>query len=214
MYTLIGSPKSRGFRVMWMLEEAGQDYEVVAAAAGSEEARNYNPSGKIPALVVDDKVIIDSMAICQFIADRHKRVHLRGRHHRARPAGQLAAFRVSTSWTRPAGGPPSTRFVLPEEYRSADATQGLRVRLLARPGLAGRAPWRQRLCHGRQVHRARPADRALLSAGPSACTSGTVPEGPLTAYMNRVRATARLPEGLGGARGVLSRTGFIAKTDD
>jgi glutathione S-transferase len=76
MYTLIGSPKSRGFRVMWMLEEAGQDYEVVAAAAGSEEARNYNPSGKIPALVVDDKVIIDSVAICQFIADRHKRVHL------------------------------------------------------------------------------------------------------------------------------------------
>jgi hypothetical protein len=107
MYTLIGSPKSRGFRVMWMLEEAGQDYEVVAAAAGSEEARNYNPSGKIPALVVDDKVIIDSVAICQFIADRHKVcTYEAGTIERAgRTAGCILR---STSLIQPAGGRPST----------------------------------------------------------------------------------------------------------
>jgi glutathione S-transferase len=185
MYTLIGSPKSRGFRVMWMLEEAGQEYEIVAAAAGSEEARNYNPSGKIPALVVDDKVIIDSMAICQFIADRHKVcTYEAGTIERARQDSWLH-FALdeldSACWWAA-----KHTFVLPEEYRSADATQGLRVRLFARHGLAGRAPWRQRLCDGRQVHRAGPADRALFGWA-IGMHKWQVPEGPLTAYMNRVR---------------------------
>ena len=71
MYTLVGTPKSRAFRVMWMMEEAGQKYEIVPAAARSAEALKYNPSGKVPALVVDGEVIIDSIAICQFLADRH-----------------------------------------------------------------------------------------------------------------------------------------------
>jgi glutathione S-transferase len=212
MYTLIGSPKSRGFRVMWMLEEAGQEYEIIAAAAGSEEARNYNPSGKIPALVVDDKVIIDSMAICQFIADRHKVcTYEAGTIERARQDSWLH-FALdeldSTCWWAA-----KHSFVLPEEYRSADATQGLRVRLLPRHGLAGRAPWRQRLCHGRQVHRARPADRALFRLGHRHAQVDGAGR-PADSLHEPCARAARLPESLGGARGVLSRTGFIAKTDD
>lgn len=71
MYRLIGSPKTRAFRVLWMLEELGAEYEIVAAMPQSEDIRNHNPGGKVPALVVDNQVIIDSAAIIQFLADRH-----------------------------------------------------------------------------------------------------------------------------------------------
>ena len=32
MYTLVGATKSRAFRVMWMLEELGQDYTQIGRA--------------------------------------------------------------------------------------------------------------------------------------------------------------------------------------
>ena len=60
MYTVIGSVKSRAFRVMWMLEELGQSYDLISVGPGSEEARKYNPSGKIPALVDGEDVLTDS----------------------------------------------------------------------------------------------------------------------------------------------------------
>ncbi len=70
-YKLIGSPKTRAFRVLWMLEELGVDYEVEPADPRSEAILAANPSGKVPALAVKDRIIIDSTAICQFLADRH-----------------------------------------------------------------------------------------------------------------------------------------------
>ncbi|MEP1201421.1 glutathione S-transferase family protein [Tateyamaria sp.] len=71
MYRVIGTVKSRAFRVMWMLEELGQPYEVVAAGPRSDEARQYNPLGKIPALVDGDEVMTDSVAIMTYLADKH-----------------------------------------------------------------------------------------------------------------------------------------------
>ena len=75
MYTLIGSPKTRAFRVIWCLEELGleqgKDYEIVPVMPGGDDIKNVNPSGKVPALKVGDDIIIDSVAICQFLADRH-----------------------------------------------------------------------------------------------------------------------------------------------
>jgi len=71
MYTVIGSVKSRAFRVMWMLEKLGQPYEVNPASPRSEEARKFNPSGKIPALLDGDDVLTDSVAIMQYLADKH-----------------------------------------------------------------------------------------------------------------------------------------------
>jgi len=74
MYTLIGSPATRAFRVIWCLEELGleqgKDYEIVPAMPGGDDIKNVNPSGKVPALVVGDDVIIDSGAISQFLADK------------------------------------------------------------------------------------------------------------------------------------------------
>ena len=71
MYTVIGGTKSRAFRVMWMLEELAQPYALNPAAPRSDEARKYNPSGKVPALVDGDEVLTDSIAIMTYLADKH-----------------------------------------------------------------------------------------------------------------------------------------------
>ncbi len=71
MYKLIGSPKTRAIRVVWMLEELGLDYEIDPVAPRSDAACAVNPSGKVPVLQVDDEMIIDSVAICQYLADKH-----------------------------------------------------------------------------------------------------------------------------------------------
>ena len=71
MYRVVGTVKSRAFRVMWMLEELGQDYELVTASPRSETASAYNPLGKIPALVDGNEVLTDSVAIMTYLADKH-----------------------------------------------------------------------------------------------------------------------------------------------
>ncbi|HIF76749.1 MAG TPA: glutathione S-transferase family protein, partial [Sulfitobacter sp.] len=52
-------------------EELGQPYDLIPAAPRSDEAREYNPSGKIPALVDGDEVLTDSLAIMTYLADKH-----------------------------------------------------------------------------------------------------------------------------------------------
>ena len=71
MYKVIGHPRSRTMRVLWMLEELGQPYEILSIRPGSSEAMAHNPSGKVPAPIVEGHTIIDSVAIMQFLADRH-----------------------------------------------------------------------------------------------------------------------------------------------
>ncbi len=71
MYTVVGTAKSRAFRVMWMLEELGQSYDIIPAGPRTDEAKKYNPSGKVPALIDGDDVLTDSVAIMQYLADKH-----------------------------------------------------------------------------------------------------------------------------------------------
>ena len=71
MYTVYGSARSRALRVMWMLEELGESYEHVPCAPQSPDIRAVNPEGKIPALVVDGEALTDSVALVQYLADRH-----------------------------------------------------------------------------------------------------------------------------------------------
>lgn len=68
---VIGTVASRAFRVLWLCEEIGIDYELVKAPAGSDDAKRINPTGKIPALLVDDTLLTDSVAIMTYLADRH-----------------------------------------------------------------------------------------------------------------------------------------------
>ncbi|WP_118133241.1 glutathione S-transferase family protein [Oceanicella sp. SM1341] len=70
-YTLIGNPQSRTMRVAWMLEELGQDYSWNPALPQSEAVRLHNPAGKVPVLLVDGEVLLDSVAILHHLADSH-----------------------------------------------------------------------------------------------------------------------------------------------
>jgi len=85
MYKLIGSPQSRSFRVLWMLEELGVPYDHEPAPPRSEAVVAVNPAGKVPVLVVDGTPITDSTAILTYLADRHGRfTHPAGTLERAR----------------------------------------------------------------------------------------------------------------------------------
>lgn len=71
MYTVVGSLKTRAFRVIWLLEELGQPYSHIAAAPRSPDALAHNPTGKVPALLVDGVTLTDSVAIMTYLADKH-----------------------------------------------------------------------------------------------------------------------------------------------
>ena len=86
MYTVLGSTKNRTLRVTWTLEELGFPYEQVKGDPGSAEVKAHNPSGKVPALVVDGEVLPDSVAIMSFLSDRHNALTF--------PAGSVERLRM------------------------------------------------------------------------------------------------------------------------
>lgn len=116
MYKVIGAVKSRAMRVLWALEEIGAPYEHIPAAARSDEAKEFNPTGKIPAFVDGDEVLTDSMAIVTYLADKHGKL--------TAPAGTIARARqdAMTFWLidefdAVLWAAAKHSFVLPEEKR-------------------------------------------------------------------------------------------------
>ena len=74
MLILHHAPKTRSFRILWLLEETGVPYELnlhdIRAEGGAEEAyRAVHPHKKVPALVHDGAVVTESAAICAYVAD-------------------------------------------------------------------------------------------------------------------------------------------------
>ncbi|MCF6326483.1 MAG: glutathione S-transferase family protein [Devosiaceae bacterium] len=74
MLKLIGNPKSRAFRVLWLLEELELPFELLNLPPHAPEVFALNPSGKIPALLDGEDCIIDSAAICHYLADKHQKI--------------------------------------------------------------------------------------------------------------------------------------------
>ena len=75
MLTLYGLPKTRSDRALWALEEKGTPYQFEYVHLEKGEGRTpdflaLNPAGKIPLLVDDALVVSESIAICNYIADR------------------------------------------------------------------------------------------------------------------------------------------------
>jgi glutathione S-transferase len=72
---LFGAPQTRSFRMLWMLEECGADYEQVFVdiRSGAQKTPQYhaiNPLEKVPALADGEAVVAESGAICAYLADR------------------------------------------------------------------------------------------------------------------------------------------------
>ncbi len=72
---LYGTPVSRALRSIWAAEEVGVDYELVPTHfVGDSKKPEYlqiNPNGRIPALVDDDVVLFESMAINLYLAKKY-----------------------------------------------------------------------------------------------------------------------------------------------
>lgn len=116
MYKVVGHPRSRTLRVLWALEELGQDWELLLAKPQDENARAYNVSGKVPSMEVDGQVINDSVAIMTYLADTHGALtYPAGSQERARQDSftQFACDEVDQPlWTAA-----KHRFALPKEVR-------------------------------------------------------------------------------------------------
>jgi glutathione S-transferase len=82
MIKLYWMPKTRAVRALWMLEEAGVQFERVLVDIRDEKSkadaafRAASPLGKVPALEDGAVRINDSGAICAYIADAYPRVGL------------------------------------------------------------------------------------------------------------------------------------------
>lgn len=72
---LFWAPQTRAQRAIWMLEEAGVDFDMEAVELGSpdlsDEFLAASPMGKVPALVDGDVSMAESAAICVYVADRY-----------------------------------------------------------------------------------------------------------------------------------------------
>jgi len=119
MYTLIGTPKSRAFRVLWAMEELELEYSHVPAPPHDKVVTSFNPSGKIPVLLVEEDAITDSTVILHYLADKHQKI--------TAPAKSIARARQDALthqilddfdallWTAARHS-----FILPEEHRVAE----------------------------------------------------------------------------------------------
>jgi glutathione S-transferase len=74
---LYWSPQTRSSRAVWLLEEAGVEYEIEQVdirnpdRKDSAEFRAASPMGKVPALVDGDVSMSESAAIALYVADRY-----------------------------------------------------------------------------------------------------------------------------------------------
>jgi glutathione S-transferase len=62
---------TRGVRILWTCEEMGLPYEVRPVDFTNRPPEAVNPSGTIPVMVDGEVVITESIAACQYLAERH-----------------------------------------------------------------------------------------------------------------------------------------------
>lgn len=119
MYTLIGTYKSRAFRVAWMLNELGAPFAFDTIPPRDPKLAEINPSLKVPVLKDGSDYIIDSVAIIQYLADKHGKLTFpAGTVERAHQDSftQFAVDDVESSiWVAA-----KHMFALPKEYRVPD----------------------------------------------------------------------------------------------
>lgn len=65
-------PKSRSFRVVWLLEEMGMHYETVKVDIFDPDSciKTLHPRGQVPFLVDGDVSVAETLAICLYIVEK------------------------------------------------------------------------------------------------------------------------------------------------
>ena len=125
MYELIGSGKTRAFRVMWMLEELGLEYAYRPEAPHSPAVTEHSALGKVPVLLVEGAPLTDSVAILSYLADKHGRFTApAGTVERARQDGvtqQIMDELDAVLWVAARHS-----FILPEELRVPEVKPSLK----------------------------------------------------------------------------------------
>jgi len=133
MLKLYHSAQSRSVRPRWLLEEIGAPYELVRLDMSKQEHKapaylRISPHGTVPALVDGDLALIESAAICAYLADKFPDAHMapalgtpqRGRYY------QWMVYSMATL------EPPVIQVfmhtvMLPEAERSAQAVEQARA---------------------------------------------------------------------------------------
>ena len=81
MLKLYHSPQTRSSRMVWLLEEIGEPYEIdyldIRAEGGLPESyRAIHPLKKVPALEHDGEIVTESAAICLYLSDAFPQAEL------------------------------------------------------------------------------------------------------------------------------------------
>ena len=82
MLTLVHAPRSRSTGFLWLLEEAGEPYEIQYASirrgdgSGAIDPVNPHPHGKVPVLKDGSTVVFEQTAIALYVADKFPKARL------------------------------------------------------------------------------------------------------------------------------------------
>lgn len=185
MYKVMGITATRAFRVLWMMEELGLEYEHLTYAPGSKEASEINPSGKVPALIIGDDVIIDSVAIIQFLADKHGALTY--------PAGTIERAKqdsftqfINDELDAALWSAARNTFVLPEDKRVPQIKETLKWEFARSLRILEKRMGDSEFVAGDQMT---VPDIVLTHCGGWAKVAGfEIPDGPLKAYFKRMVA--------------------------
>lgn len=76
MLTLYHAPRSRSTGILWLLEEAGAQYDIHYVdirrgdGSGHADKTNLHPHGKVPVIQDGDEIVFERIAICHYIAEK------------------------------------------------------------------------------------------------------------------------------------------------